>query len=405
MKLTGLTSRRLKIISVVLVVASVLFGGDNRSSKASNEWLTDFEAAKALAVKEGKLILVCSCISGGNSWVWGSWRNYNDIPTDTVLPRCISTKFWPGDVHFIRAARRKYVLLRVNLADGLDAEDYSKFRLNHPKINNDDSKWWGCGDIRIVDATGSFVKKVAKLDDVLSKDVLEKTSGQVRKQDKKNKNTKRGGTQPQIARVQGTRYTTPDGWMDNFRYAQDIALQEGKDLFIVFTSHVIPCRVKNKSLDEHREHCYEILMHGGGYNGELEEWRDLSYKTVILTSPLVINTLQKEFVLVFLSSEHCLEKPVEKENEQILKELLKRADMESRHRGLGGPITMLMTNDGKQISVIMDSWGEVKSLIQSMPKLKRRYAEQQLAEKFINFINDKRPKDKGRLNNHLPVAP
>ena len=47
MKLTGLTFRRLKVISVALVAASVLFGGDNRSSKASNEWLTDFETVKA----------------------------------------------------------------------------------------------------------------------------------------------------------------------------------------------------------------------------------------------------------------------------------------------------------------------------------------------------------------------
>ena len=119
---------------------------------------------------------------------------------------------------------------------------------------------------------------------------------------------------------------------------------------------------------------------------------------------MVINTLQKEFVLVFLSRNFS-RTIKEKEKEQILKELLKKANMESRHRGRGGPITMLMTNDGKQISVIMDSWGEVKSLIQSMPKLKRRYAEQLLAERFINFINGKRPKNKGRLNNHLPVAP
>ena len=392
MKLTGPTSKKLKMLSVMLVSACGLFGREPISSKAPQKWLTDFEVAKSLAAKESKLILVCCCLSKDNSW--GSWHLYNGTPTDTVCPRLSKTTlFEPNDLKFIRQAKWKYILLRVNLADGLSDEKCLDFRLNHPKIKNDDSDWWGCGDIRIVDAAGSFVKRVAKLEDALSNDLLQSASGYGHKQIKKSqKKPKSDKTQPEIVRVSGTKYSTPGGWMDNFRYAQEIALQEEKDLLVVFLPFAFNCWMTKRPADTYRDFIYDSLVH---HDGERLGSGSGTYRTAILTSPIIINALRKDFILVYLevpggSCPVAAADSEMKENEHILRELLKKVGKSPLYSEVNSdPITILMTNDGKLISVVMNSWETVKELA-SMKKLNRRHAEQQLAEAFIKFINEKK---------------
>jgi hypothetical protein len=320
--------RTLTIVS--LVVAQSLFGGNAKSSRG---WLSDFEEAKALAAKEGKRILILSTF-------------------------CEYEKYMPSYKRFVQAAKRRFVLLRINLAKGLPQvstiSDYrlstpSDYRLNHPLITNDDSKWWGFfDDIRVVDADGTFVKRLVSLDEALT-DAFDSTS---KRNKKARKDGKGDAAESQVTRLPGTWLMTPAGWMDNFRAAQEMAVREKKSLFVVFIQDNCP--------------------------------PDISYRDEILTSPAIVNELRKDYILVYLrlggygGGAFTIEFH---ENVQIFKELM------GPHSDVTSLVTIMMAGDGTQKSVIMDSWRKVEAL-KKQKKPKRRYAEQQLAERFLNFIQE-----------------
>lgn len=314
--------RTLTIFS--LVVAQSLFGGN---AKSSTGWLSDFEEAKALAAKEGKRILILSSFAENE-------------------------KYMPRYSRFVRAAKRRFVLLRINLAKGLhQVSTPSDYRLNHPLITNDDSKWWGFfNDIRVVDADGTFVKRLVSLDEALT-DASNATS---KRNKKARKDGKGDAAESQVTRLPGTLSATPAGWTDNFRAAQEMAVREKKPLFVVFSlDNCPPC---------------------------------ISYRDEILTAPAIVNELRKEYVLVYLrmggryGGIFTMEIH---ENKQIFKELM------GQHSGAAYPVTIMMAADGTQKSVIMESWGKVVAL-KKQKKLKARYAEQQMAERFLDFIKAER---------------
>ena len=313
--------RTLTIVS--LAVAQSLFGGN---AKSSTGWLSDFEEAKALAAKEGKYILICSCLADLGHRLGGD--------------------------RFIRSARRRFVLLRVDLAkDEAQAKASDDYRLNHPLLANDISKWWGHRDIRIADAAGSFVKQLANLNDALA-DTLETSSTRDKAASPKAKGV---ADKPRIMPVPGTHPTTPAGWMDNFKAAQEIAAREKKGLFVVFAQYNCPPSV--------------------------------SYKKEILSSPIILNELSKKYVLVYLLIGGIDIMEIE-EHRHIFDELTEKADSANwRNRRGRYPVTMLIPNDDSKMSIISDSWNEVETL-KKQKKLKRRYAEQQLAERFLNFIQE-----------------
>jgi len=328
--------RTLTIVS--LVVAQSLFGGN---AKSSSGWLSDFEEAKALAAKEGKRILILSTF----------WE---------------IEKYMPSYKRFVQAAKRRFVLLRINLAKGLPQvstiSDYrlstpadyrlstpADYRLNHPLITNDDSKWWGFFDeIRVVDADGKFVKRLVSLDEALT-DAFDSTS---KRNKKARKDGKGDAAESQVTRLPGTWLMTPAGWMDNFRAAQEMALREKRSLFVVFINDNCP--------------------------------PDISYRDEILTSPAIVKELRKDYILVYLrvggygGGMFTIESY---ENNQIFKELM------GQHSGAAGRVTIMMAGDGTQKTVIMDGWRKVEAL-KKQKKLKHRYYEQQLAERFLNFIKE-----------------
>ena len=246
-----------------------------------------------------------------------------------------------------RSLKRRYVLLWLNLAKNLpEASSPSDYRLNHPIITNDDTKWWKDGDVRIVDADGKLVEKKQGLD---ARVATPKRSKNVRKETKDNV------VQSQVTRLPGTiLWTTPDGWMDDFRVAQEIAVRENKSLFVVFTlGNCPPC---------------------------------ISYKNQILTSPTVIKELRKNYILVYLlMGGYQLPPVISEEYKQVFKELL------GQHSGAAYPVTILMAGDGTQKSVIMGTWGKFAGR-NGQKNLKESYTEQKLAEKFLDFINAERKK-------------
>lgn len=314
--------RTLTIFS--LVVAQSLFGGN---AKPSTGWLSDFEEAKALAAKEGKRILILSSFA----------ENEKCMPTYS---------------RFVRAAKRRFVFLRINLAKGLpQVSTPSDYRLNHPLITNDDSKWWSFFDeIRVVDADGTFVKRLVSLDEALT-DASHATS---KRNKKARKDDKGDAAESQVTRLPGTLSRTPAGWTDNFRAAQEMAVREKKSLFVVFSlDNCPPC---------------------------------ISYRDEILTSPAIVNELRKDYILVYLRMGGCyggIFTMEIHENGLIFKELM------GKHSGAVYPVTIMMAGDGTQKSVIMESWGKVEGL-KKQKKLKARYAEQQLAERFLDFIKAER---------------
>ena len=316
--------RTLTIFS--LVVAQSLFGGN---AKSSTGWLSDFEEARALAAKEGKRILILSVFAENE-------------------------KYMPSYSQFVRAAKRRFVFLRINLAKGLhQVSTPSDYRLNHPLITNDDSKWWGGNDIRVVDADGTFVKRLVSLDEVLT-DAFNATSKRNKKA-RKDKDGKGDAAESQVMRLPGTHPTTPAGWMDNFKAAQEIAAREKKGLFVVFAQYNCP--------------------------------PSISYKKEILSSPIILNELSKKYVLVYLLIGGIDIMQIE-EHSHIFDELTEKADDANwRNRRGRYPVTMLIPNGDSKMSIISDSWNEVEAL-KKQKKLKRRYAEQQLAERFLNFIQE-----------------
>lgn len=312
-------------IILSLFVTLSLLGGN---SKSPSGWLSDFEEAKALAAKEGKHILIYSCFADSGRRLGGE--------------------------KFIRSARRRFVLLRVCLAkNAAQAKASNDYQLNHPLLANDVSKLWGCGDVRVADATGSFVKQLANLDDALT-DTVETLSMRDGASPSK---TKSMAGRTRIMPVPGVHWTTPVGWMDNFSTARELAALEKKDMFVVFAQYNCP--------------------------------PSSSYKKEILSSPIILNELSKKYVLVYLLIGRIDMMNIE-ENNRVLDELAEKANRTNwRCEGKRYPVTMLIPNDDSQITFISDSWAEVVAL-KKKKKLKRRYAEQQLAERFLNFIQEER---------------
>ena len=343
--------RRTKLSTLIilsLAIVQSLFGG---KLGGLNGWLSDFEEAKALAAKEGKYILICSDFAEGGRWVedgWGCFPGYHHFfksPEGQFVKRAMH-----GGEHFIRKAKRRFVLLRINLARGLhQVSSPSDYRLNHPLIANDDSKWWGYGDIRVVDAAGKLVKRLVSLDEALA-DAFETKSKRNKKTRKKAKDDV---PQSQVMDLPGTCHTTPAGWMDNFRAAQEIAVREKKSLFVVFTlDFCTPCS---------------------------------SYRDEILTSPTIVNELRKDYILVYLlmgGYGGSMFTMMYEENRQILKELM-------GDRNTAYPVTVMMEGDGTQKSVVLGPWEKFAGH-NWKKRLKDSYTERKLAEKFLDFIKEER---------------